>query len=347
MASEVPCTTPVRKPGFCVDIRRCANIYRIVTDPNPPLIGLANYIRKAACTLPRVERSVCCVPSEIDLKAKVVALPTKCGQAVTDRIAYGNVTKVFDFPWMAVLKYKTIAGYMTDACGGTLIHKRYVLTAAHCLRTPSKIQIHTVRLGEHDKSSEIDCNIYRNPRGMVIQEECAKKPVDYGIESMVVHENYNKPTRSNDIGLIRLDRDVKMDDHIHPICLPVTPALRSLELKRYLVTGWGTTENQIGSDVLLSAVLPSVSNEDCNKRWQKFNARVYDTDMCAGGENFVDSCEGDSGGPLGFPATYNGVRFVQFGVVARGGSFCGAENRPGIYTRVAPYMDWIMANIEP
>ncbi|XP_055587385.1 serine protease grass-like isoform X2 [Uranotaenia lowii] len=286
--SEVPCTTPSRRPGFCVDIRRCTNLYNIVTKPNAPPKGIANYISKAACTLPNVERSVCCSLAEVQREDEsVVVLPTECGQAVTDRIAFGNVTKVFDYPWMAVLRHKTNEGDLIDQCGGTLIHKRYILTAAHCLRSD---KINVVRLGEHDKSSEIDCNIYKNTRGKVIDRECAKKPVDYEIESFVIHENYQRPMKSNDIGLIRLNRDVEMDDHIHPICLPVTPELRSLQLDRYLVTGWGTTENLTGSDVLLSAVVPHVSNAECLKKWQKARARVYDTEMCAGGDSTVDSC---------------------------------------------------------
>lgn len=47
-------------------------------------------------------------------------------------------------------------------CGGTLIHKNYIITAAHCIRGQNFIKNlltpDTVRLGEHDLRSEIDCN---------------------------------------------------------------------------------------------------------------------------------------------------------------------------------------------
>ncbi|XP_055597074.1 serine protease grass-like [Uranotaenia lowii] len=358
-SQSAPCTTPTRNPGLCVDIRRCTNIFNIVSNPTPPPTGIANYIKKAACTLPGIERSVCCQPHEVKPEQPTTAapptsvggsslLPDKCGQAVADRIAFGNVTKVFDYPWMAVLKYNS-NGELVDGCGGSLINKRYILTAAHCLRTRSTLQLQVVRLGEHDKSSEIDCNIYKNKKGEIIERDCANKTEDYGIESIVVHESYQKPKYSNDIGLIRLDRDVEMQDHIHPICLPVTPALRSAQFERYVVTGWGTTEKQTGSDVLLSAIVPRVSNAECQERMAQNNLKVQlsDKQMCAGGEGLVDTCRGDSGGPLGYSADFNGARFVQFGVVSAGIDSCGLKSVPGIYCRVAAYMDWILANMKP
>lgn len=359
-SQETPCTTPTRQPGQCVPIRRCTNIYNIVSNPSPPPTGIANYIKRAACTLPGVERSVCCQPTEVvpDTTPTTVAtptggiavgdLPSNCGQSIADRIAFGQATKVFDYPWMAVLTYNQ-NGEMLDGCGGSLIHKRYVLTAAHCLRTRSTLKLETIRLGEHTKSTKIDCNIYKNNKGVEIERDCADEAENFGVESMIVHENYNRPKYSNDIGLVRLDRDVVMKDHIKPICLPVTPTLKAAQFERYLVTGWGTTENQTGSDVLLSAVVPRVSNSECQAKMtqNRLNVQLSDLQMCAGGEGLVDTCRGDSGGPLGFSTEYNGARFVQFGIVSAGVDSCGLKSVPGIYCRVAAYMDWILGNMRP
>ncbi|XP_065073297.1 serine protease grass-like isoform X3 [Ochlerotatus camptorhynchus] len=354
-AQSAPCTTPTKHPGSCVSIERCRNIYTIVSNPTPPSTGIANSLKRAACTLPGVTRSICCQPAEVIPEpptttaspasgANFNLLPRDCGRIVTDRISHGNVTQVFSYPWMAVLRYD-YNGTIIGECSGSLINKRYILTAAHCLN----MEIHSVVLGEHTKGQDIDCNIYHDIKGEEIERDCAGPIEEFGIESFDVHQDYNRPIYSNDIGLIRLDKDVTMNDHIKPICLPVTADLQKKVFENYVVTGWGTTEAQKESNILLEAVLPYVDISECRLKLKEnqIYVRLSDNQMCAGGKNKVDSCKGDSGGPLGFSANYNGARFVQFGIVSFGVKDCGQKSVPGVYCRVAAYMDWIAEHIKP
>lgn len=360
-AQSAPCTTPTRQPGTCVAIERCRNIWNIVNNPTPPSTGIANYINRAACTLPNVKRSICCQPAEVAPEPTTVSppvsagswthrnlnlLPRDCGLTVNDRIAFGNVTKVFEYPWMAILRYD-YNGAITDGCGGSVINKRYILTAAHCVKTRSTMPLHSVVLGEHTKGQDEDCNIYNDKNGKEIERDCADPIETFGVESFVVHPDYNRPKYSNDIALVRLDRDVVMKDHIRPICLPVTSALQKTTSDKYIVTGWGTTEEKVGSNVMLQANVPYVSIPECQRKMNenRLNIQLTDKQMCAGGIDRVDTCKGDSGGPLGFSANYNGARFMQFGVVSLGVNSCGEKSVPGIYCRVAAYMDWILDNM--
>lgn len=110
-----------------------------------------------------------------------------------------------------------------------------------------------------------------------------------------------------------------------------------------IVTGWGATEFGPRSQDLLQAKLPLVPYEQCKEVYKR-TTDIWHKQLCAGGLNNIDSCLGDSGGPLQAPGIYNGraVRTVQYGVVSYGLKQCGTQGYPGVYTKVAYYMDWIL-----
>ena len=59
----------------------------------------------------------------------------------------------------------------------------------------------------------------------------------------------------------------------------------------------------------------------------------------------IDTCNGDSGGPLICKAG-DFVGYVLTGVTSFGPKECGQPNFPGVYSRVPYYMDWIKENME-
>lgn len=60
-----------------------------------------------------------------------------CGRAETFRIMGGHKAYVGQFPWVVLIRYKSKdeEAKLTFACGGSLISKKHILTAAHCVIT--------------------------------------------------------------------------------------------------------------------------------------------------------------------------------------------------------------------
>ena len=84
-----------------------------------------------------------------------------------------------------------------------------------------------------------------------------------------------------------------------------------------------------------------VSDADCEAEYAYL---MRDNMICAGGEEGKDSCSGDSGGPLVCPLGQEGDPPVLTGVTSWGQG-CGRPGKPGVYTEVAYFKDWILETI--
>ncbi|KAL0869174.1 hypothetical protein ABMA27_007460 [Loxostege sticticalis] len=282
-------------------------------------------------------------PPDIEGHRNLRLLSEDCGIVDSDRIFGGNRTRLYELPWMVLLSYNSPRG-LKLSCGGTLISERYVLTAAHCVSfLGERLKLNGVILGEHDIRKDPDCER--------IQEKmfCAPSVRNVSIETVTAHPGYSPETLADDIALLRLAEPADFSvESMKAVCLPITSELQNqyLDNQPATVAGWGATEDGLQSPVLLSVELPIVSNKDCIKVYRG-TPKIHDRQLCAGGVQDKDSCGGDSGGPLMYPGNVGtrGERYVQRGIVSFGSKRCGIGGFPGVYTRVAYYMDWILDNI--
>lgn len=139
---------------------------------------------------------------------------------------------------------------------------------------------------------------------------------------------------------------IKLLANIRPVCLPLGKTRNyNYTGRNVIVTGWGATETGRPSNVLLKVFLPVMEQNDCIKRYKDIT-KISHLQMCAGGTSRSDSCAGDSGGPLHVIAALHGdSRLIQQGIVSFGPRDCGRRGLPGVYTRVAYYLDWILENL--
>ncbi|KAG5684158.1 hypothetical protein PVAND_013399 [Polypedilum vanderplanki] len=269
----------------------------------------------------------------------------KCGKVdASRRIVGGERADLREFPWHALIKYK-IGRIFKYTCASSLISTRYALTCAHCItQLPARYEIVAVRLGEYDLTTDPDCQ-HDDDTG---KSDCNPPVQDIEIERLIPHSLYNNPRFSNDIGLVRMARDAEISQSVIPICLPVNQKMYQVLSNKYTVTGFGLTESGRDSDTLLKILVPKVSRETCQS-FHRSVIQLAEGHTCYGGEGIIDSCKGDSGGPLINYVIVDGtLKAVQMGIVASGHSDCGRgiQGYPGIYTDVKFYMNWILDNIE-
>ncbi|XP_041968532.1 CLIP domain-containing serine protease B15-like isoform X1 [Aricia agestis] len=249
-----------------------------------------------------------------------------------DRISGGREAKLKEFPHMAVIGCLNGApnadAEIVWIGGGALISDKFILTAGHALFDLDHKRVKYALLGSLNK---------RNIREGVL----------YNIIQRIPYDTYDSSTKANDIALLKLDRRVKLSEFIRPACLPVRGVATHPD---YVIAGWGqTTDKGNTSDVLMMIEAVSKDEQLCIAKFNQKNFRWNSERMlCVSGKSETqDSCRGDSGGPLmaevqdsALPCTYFVAGVVSFGPE------CG-QGAPGVYTNVAPYLDWIVRNVWP
>ena len=86
----------------------------------------------------------------------------------------------------------------------------------------SDLRLSGVRVGEHDITTERDCD---NPG--TASEVCAERYQDFTIDQVIYHPQYSPVSMHDDIAIIRLNRDIDFrPKNAKPICLPIGTAAR-------------------------------------------------------------------------------------------------------------------------
>uniref|UniRef100_A0A672HRU3 trypsin n=3 Tax=Salarias fasciatus TaxID=181472 RepID=A0A672HRU3_SALFA len=189
----------------------------------------------------------------------LVAVLTLCDQVHTAEIIGGHPVQKHSRPYMVLLEYQIAEGH-TKHCGGFLVSKDFVLTAAHCQAKSYKVFV-----GLHS---------YYSRNG--VQQ--------LSVEKHFPHQNYNKCSYVNDIMLLKLSSSANFTKNVRNIALADDNNFLPNSCN---VSGWGQTKkNGTMSLDLMEVNVKLIENQICVRR------RAYCSGDTAGPSN------GDSGGPL-------------------------------------------------
>ncbi|XP_055910512.1 transmembrane protease serine 9-like [Eupeodes corollae] len=369
------CTTLRGQTGACVPILTCKTITQLLSAaPKPLPPSITELVKLSECKTFNDVHYVCCDANSIDNEATTEKQTTKpqtkpevsesdvkvrrssevsdtqiesgmgildkfkkqCGRSDADKVSNGEDANLSEYPWMALLVYSDGVDRTLD-CGGSLITDRYVLTAAHCIRVGNK-QLVSVRLGEHDTKEAIDCV------GKGAARKCAPPIQEIDIEEAVYHKDFRPSSFLNDIGLVRLISPATLQNSVRPVCLPITKRSMAAVVDQMIIAGWGKVETGTPATILQKAVIPIRENDYCDNALKVI--KLTENQLCAGGgDKKIDTCLGDSGGPIFYTVPFRkGIRYVQYGVVSGGSFECGLEF-PSIFSRVKNFLPWIAGNL--
>jgi len=260
-----------------------------------------------------------------------IAIDTKTGDSVdTERnqIVGGSEVVPHSLPWQVV--------FMPIRCGGVIICPKYVLTAAHCTDGKEPTPGHIVA-GAHNLAGK------------------ENSTTRHDIVAFYNHPDYKDIQgyfSINDYSLLELRQPITLRPEARAVYLPSRdddkPFYEGSSQGKFLVSGWGwRLWGGWYPDRLRSVTVPSVSGKDCEAAYASLylpnntQYQITPNMICAGNliEGGIDSCKGDSGGPMAWLDETSGkvklIGLVSFGF------YCARPRIPGVYARMTTVLDWV------
>ena len=205
-------------------------------------------------------------------------------------------------------------------CGGTIIDRNWVLTAAHCIGSNSV----NIYAGDHIASDPND-------------------DILHSADEFITDNAYNDVTLDRDFALLRVTTEPFNFDlpGIAPACLPMENQAWTSGVTA-TISGWGAIYSGGPlSNVLQTVDIELLTGSDCS---QYLPGDISENMICAYEDGAgTDSCQGDSGGPM---TVFNQeTQRVEIAGVVSWGYGCASPGAPGVYADVAKAISWIKSVI--
>lgn len=242
------------------------------------------------------------------------------------------------YRWLAAIMFGDDTDGWWQGCGGSLIDKTHVVTAAHCAVDQRALPGHAYQVTP------------ANPAGLKVamrpQSLAALTPADLiAVKSVWVHPDY--ANGDPDLAVLELARPVYLPKYAKIAKLATVDGYTA-QRKSVRTIGYGVMnadDPQSSSDVLMKVDLSLIPINECRAAYASFDPGtpaeelITENMVCAGhAPGGKDSCQGDSGGPLFVTSkTAELVGVVSWGIG------CALPNTPGVYAKLSNVESWVRA----
>lgn len=217
--------------------------------------------------------------------------------------------------------------FLWFGCGASLVAPDLIITAAHCV-------------------DGLEKNLLIAYVNAYIPGQSGSDRQLRLITERIIHPNYDSTsTPSHDMALLKMHAPVT---NYSPVKLPETVS-QDLTNESFSIMGFGfTTYPGEGKTphILQEAEVSFIPNKVCESLYSKAddpNVKIDDSMLCAKGMDYkIDTCEGDSGGPI-ILKDKDGED-VLVGITSWGYG-CAVKGYPGIYSSTAKALPWIYETI--
>lgn len=194
----------------------------------------------------------------------------KRGGHYMERVVGGHTASKGEFPWQISLQMTQRS--VRHICGGAIINRNWVLTAAHCINDVNPATLSIVAG---------DYNIHV-PEGTEQRRFIVK----------IITNNFDFPTFANDIALIKVDKPFVFTNVVAPVCLPYSYERFQ---GRATVSGWGrVSETGPSPSALQTVTIPLIDQNTCFSRYTQigYSRLLNNCQICAGREaGGQDACQ--------------------------------------------------------
>ncbi|XP_069613991.1 coagulation factor X [Ranitomeya imitator] len=253
------------------------------------------------------------VPLNEDVLSELSLYESETFDNPNERIVGGKDCKFGECPWQAVLLSEDNEPF----CGGTILSKQFILTAAHCM---NQTKYFKVIVGEMN----------------TLKKDGAESI--HKVDKIIIHPKFVRLTYDFDIAVVKLKEAINFTDNIIPACLPDPDFAEEVLMneRQAMVSGFGRLHERGAQATKLQKLnVPYVTRQTC-KESSRF--AITENMFCAGYDKDVkDACQGDSGGPHVTP--YKDTYFVT-GIVSWGEG-CAQQGKYGVYTKVSRLNKWL------
>ncbi|XP_023935766.2 trypsin CFT-1-like [Bicyclus anynana] len=233
-----------------------------------------------------------------------------------ERIVGGTVTTIDRWPMGVAMLNCMFDVSFRQACGGSILNNRSVLSAAHCF------------MGARPSSWRMRIGSTRASSGGTV----------FHTDRIISHPSFNARTADNDIAILRTTRQIGFNNNAR--AGPIAGANYNLPDRSVVwAIGWGSTSyGGFPSEQLRQVQIWTVNQATCAQRYGARGRTITANMLCSGHLDIGgrDQCHGDSGGPL----LHNNV---VVGVCSFGHG-CGLPRYPSVNARVSRYAAWITSN---